>query len=704
MYSRNKLPLILQSEMAECGLVCLAMVLGYYGYNISLAQIRSYIQSTLKGVTLYQLKQLAEHYGLIANVLRIEPNQFSTLILPCVMHWDMNHFIVVYKVTPSGIRVHDPAQGKRFIPFGEVHKYFTGIVLELIASNDFQLLSVTTHNEYSKRILTDLLKKHASSIGGLILISGFIQSSYIFGITFIQKSIDGSGKHFQSHLIFWMLLAFLGTKFMENAATGLRALMVHAAGTLINFEFGWSVMKHILLLPVSFFENRHIGDILSRFGAIEKIRHTVTEGMIEGLVDGLIAIIVLGMMFYINITMSVVVIMVSLLYFLSRYYYHYSARQYQEEALHTRSIELSHFMETLRSIPSIKIFAKEKQRLDSWANKFIKSLNAMTRVAWHKLIYDSIKNLLFGIEFSITLCIGCLLLSGGKISLGMLYAYLAYRQQFTNAISRLADKMQEYKVLALNLDRLDDITAESIELESSKEVDNNLPDLSLDRLVLKDVNFSYSIHDKVILKNINMDISKDECVAITGPSGCGKTTLFKIMMGLLPPTSGLVYCGNHTIYPNRVSCYRKKIAAVLQDDVLFSGTIIENISFFDKNVDIDRVYHCAELAGIIDEINAFPMRFYTLIGDMGSVLSGGQKQRLIIARALYAQPQILFLDEATSHLDILKEREVNRAIKSLGIMVIMIAHRMETIMMADRVISLGHYEGCRSSDLIGQSI
>ena len=523
---------------------------------------------------------------------------------------------------------------------------------------------------------------------GLFVISCFIQFCYILGVNFTQRSIDNSYLHIQLHIPILIFIAFLGTKLMEYAASGLRAFMINTTGTLINYEFGWAVMRHIMYLPISFFENRHVGDILSRFGVIERIRHTATEGMVEGLVDGLVSIIVFLMMCYLNLMMSIIVIIFASLYFVSRIHYDSKAKQYQEEAVHSRSIELSHFMETLRSIPSIKIFSKEERRISSWTAKFIKSLNGLTRASWHKSLYDSIMNILFGFELSLTLFIGCTLVTKNRLSVGLLYAFLAYRQQFVSAISKLAEKFQDYKFLKLHLNRLDDVMAESNESQLSVKDCNICSNAPFGALKLKNKSFSYALYDKVIFSDVNLNIKKGEYVAITGPSGCGKTTLLKIMMGLLPPTSGEVFFEDISIYPQHVSCYRKKIAAVLQNDVLFSGTISENISFFDKNPDIDRVYRCAALAGIIKEINEFPMRFYTLIGDMGSALSGGQKQRLILARALYAEPQILFLDEATSHLDVSKEWEVNNAIRQLDITVIMIAHRQETIKMADRVINI----------------
>ncbi|MDR3491328.1 MAG: peptidase domain-containing ABC transporter [Gammaproteobacteria bacterium] len=686
MLKRNKLPFIFQSEMAECGLACIAMILSYYGGMNSLFTLRKIYKPSLVGMTLYHLKKIAEDLGLIVSVLRIDIYQLSSISLPSIIHWDMNHFMVIREVSANFITVHDPARGVRKISLDDVSKSFTGIVLEIKHASSFKPLLAVPNQ--SNNMMMELFKKYGLSLAKLVLISGFIQLFYIGGVSFIQKSIDSSTHLFQNRTLYILLFAFLGAKVMEFSTTAIRGFTVTYLGTLINHEFGASVMKHLISLPISFFETRHVGDVLSRFGAVDKIRTTLTEGFVEGIVDGFVSIIILIVMCLSNFKMSLIVILSCVLYFISKMYYNIKIRTYQEEALYTRSAELTHFMETVRAIPSIKIFAKENDRLNGWSNRLIRYLNATTKIASHKILYDSVKNLIYAIDLTLVLAVGCLFLAYHAITLGVLYAFLAYRQQLITSFGSLIDKIQEFRFLKLYLDRLNDIVSEPLELNPS--LSHFSPSLTAQKniLTLKKISHTFPMSDKALFDNLSLSIHPGECIAITGPSGCGKTTLLKIMMGLLQPSSGHFYVGNIQIYPHHVAQYRSCIAAVLQEDILFSGTISDNISYFDPAVSEDHVYHCAKLAGIYDEIHVFPMRFNTLIGDMGSVLSGGQKQRLLLARALYSNPSILFLDEASSHLDAKKEQEINLAIRSLGITVVMIAHRKETIMIADRVITL----------------
>lgn len=683
---KKKLPLILQSEIAECGLACLAMILGFYQSSLTLSDVRQHVRLTLKGVTLLHLKKIAQDFGFNSNVLRLDIAQLNLVTLPAIIHWDMNHFVVLKKITNKSYIIHDPSSGVRKFSRDNFDRYFTGIVLELIPNNNLLQNSIIKNPKKSNYFLS-LFKKYKSHFKKLLIVSLLIQTLYIIGIEIIQKCIDSSVNltHLPALQIFILML--LAIKLIEISTTAIRSLMITYSGNFINYDIGYMLKKHLLALPISYFENRHIGDLLSRFGAIEKIRTIITEGFVEGIVDGLISIIILVAMFLCNSKLALISFSTLLIVCCLRYFYQLKAKQLHEEALCAKAHEMSYFMETVRAISSLKIFGKTDQRQKIWASKFTKSINTTTRIVWHKNFYSMLNQLFYVIDLVLAISLACLFMNRQFITLGVFYAFLSYRQQLFNSINNLLEKCQDFKLLQLHISRLNDILNESPEI-----VKNNCFHLanfiSHSNLILENISFSYSSDEKPIINHLNLIIKPNECVAIAGSSGCGKTTLLKIMMGMLAPSNGMVYIDNISIYPNHIQCYRDKIACVLQNDMLFSGSIADNICFFEINRDVDRIYNCAALAGISDEINSFPMRFNTLIGDMGSVLSGGQKQRILLARALYSRPDILFLDEATSHLDANKENEVNKAIRSLGITIIMIAHRKETINMADRIVHL----------------
>lgn len=685
IFHKNNLPLILQSEMAECGLACLAMILAYYNYNLSLSDIRLHFKLTLKGTTLLHLKNIANQLGFNSQVLRIELQQLNQILLPCIIHWDMNHFVVLKKVSKKYFIVHDPANGVKKLSYSDFDRHFTGIVLELITS---QKINSNFKNKKNTLAIA-ILSKYKHQIYKLILVSVLLQLFYVIGIKLTQLCIDNSKLSSSSVSFGIVLLTLVGIKLMEVASLSIRSLMITASGNIINFDIGQTIKKHLLALPVLFYENRHLGDILSRFGAIEKIRTLFTEGLVEGIVDGCICIILLIAMYFCNAKLTVISVLTTLVILMARFFYNKKIKQLHEEALNTKSQEISYFMETIRSIPALKIYEKTEMRLQSWSNKFVNSINSSTRISWYKIYHKTINNLIHNIELIIFITLGCLYLNKKLLTLGVFYAFLSYRQQFIASISNLLEKLQDFKLFSLHLGRLNDILLEPVEIKQKIQACSHGSNFAKKQnLIFENICFSYSPEEKPIIHNFNLLIKPKECIAITGPSGCGKTTLLKILMGFLQPIQGNIYLNNIAIYPNHIQCYRSRIASVLQNDTLFSGTIADNICFFAQDRNIERIYQSAQLAGIIDEINLFPMRFNTLIGDMGSVLSGGQKQRILLARAFYSQPSILFLDEATSHLDAKKENEVNAAIRSLDITVVMIAHRKETILMADRIISL----------------
>ncbi len=551
MWKSSKLPIILQAEVAECGLACLAMIVRYYGWKVTLSELRHTMKSSLKGVTLSQLKNMAEKVGLLVKVMYVDQKQVTSVQLPCIIHWNSNHFVVVRKMAINCVVVHDPARGVRSIPKKQFEQEFSGIVLEVAPSNTFRVGEPS--RKKSAAMLQDLLKTYRFSLLKLVLFSSAIQLFYVGAVKMTQKCIDVSVHMLHNNLLYGFILAFSGLKFMEVSAIAIRAWMISSLGSLINNEFGVAVMKHLLFLPVSFFENRHAGSVISRFAVVEKMRSVVTEGLVEGVVDGFVSILMLLAICLTYFNFIFIIAGTAFIYAVLRLFYNARANQYHDEVLYARSIELSNLLETVRAMAAIKIFNKELDRIEKWSLQFVKSIHSMTRLFRQKIIFDSMKNALFAIDFMVTLSLGCLYLSERKITLGILYALLAYRQQFITSIASFADKVQEYKSLQLHLERLDDVVSEPKETQG-----NTRSFFEAENISLENIMYVYPLDILPTLKQMNLEIRSKECIVITGPSGCGKTTLLKIMMGLLPPTAGNVYLDSIPIYPNYVVSYRKK--------------------------------------------------------------------------------------------------------------------------------------------------
>ncbi|HRE32942.1 MAG TPA: peptidase domain-containing ABC transporter, partial [Candidatus Berkiella sp.] len=408
----------------------------------------------------------------------------------------------------------------------------------------------------------------------------------------------------------------------------------------------------------------------------------LTTGIVQAIVDGMMAIATAAMLFIYAPMLACVVMVALVVYAMIRFAWYRPLKSITEEGIITSAKENTNFMETIRATQSIKIFGKESQRQVLWQNRYADKLNTGIRLGKMKIAFGAINSFLFGIEGILVVYIAAKLVLGGLMTVGMLFAFMSYKSQFTSKAVALIENMIELKMLGLHLERLGDIALEEPEVLDSGLLD--APKLK-GAIRLENLNFRYSENEPLILNNINLTINEGESVAIVGPSGCGKTTLMKVMMGLFKPAEGTVYIDNMDLMKIGIGNFREQVGAVMQNDQLLSGSISENISFFDPQIDHARVEECAKLAVVAHDIAAMPMTYNTLIGDMGMTLSGGQKQRVVLARALYKQPKILFLDEATSHLDVALEQAVNHAVKQLNITRVIIAHRPETIRSADRI-------------------
>ncbi len=682
----NKLPVIIQTEVAECGLASMAMVANYYGHKVDLNALRRKFSISSKGATLQGLIKLADSLQLSSRPLRLEIQDLSKLRIPAILHWDLSHFVVLKSVKGNKITIHDPAYGVRIYSLEEFSKHFTGVALELTPTPDFKPEKIS-----KKAKLSDFWSRISGIKRVLIQILVLSLLLQVFAIAtpfYMQLVVDDVIVSQDINLLLILAMGFGLLALIEILVTALRGMVVLYMGTQLNIQIAANLFRHLLKLPMDYFEKRHIGDIISRFGSLESIKELLTTGLIEAVVDGIMAIGLLIMMFIYSPLLTMIVIVAVFLYVIVRMALYKPYQQLNEERIVTDAKQKSNFMETVRAIQSIKLFGNETQRQTIWHNYYADTMNAGIKVGKLDVRYIFINAFLFGIENVIVIYLAATQVIDSLMTVGMLFAFMSYKRQFTTKASALVNKIIQFKMISLHLDRLGDIVLS----EQEKDIDGKreLPDVN-GQLSLENIGFKYSDNDPYILKDLNLTIDQGSSIAIVGPSGCGKTTLMKIMLGLLQPVEGKVYIDGYDIRQVGLRTYRGLIGTVMQDDQLLSGTIADNICFFEPNFNQERIEECAKMAAIHVDISLMPMAYHTLIGDMGSSLSGGQKQRLLLARALYKKPKILFLDEATSSLDVGLESEVNETIKKLNITRIIIAHRPETIAMADKKYIL--YQG-----------
>ncbi len=678
-----KLPVILQDERAECGHACVAMISNFWGHQLDLYGLRSIHNTSSRGITLLDINQLFASLGFVTRPLRVPMDELHLIKCPAILHWNMNHFVVLKQVKKNHVVIHDPAFGVRHYSMSEVSQSFTGIVLEVEKSSDFKELR--SHNKLTLHQLVKTIHGVNKYIIFLVLLSLSIEILSLLNPLFLQYVMDDVIGYSERGNLYVIAIGFLILTFIHVFTEYIRGNMVIYFTNNLTEQFSANVVNHILKLPLEFFEKRHKGDLQSKFQAIDHIQKKISTDFVNAVLDGLMICINFAVMFVYSPQLTVLVALALFVCLALRYASYQSLRKQTESSINQHAKAMSVFLETLQGIIPIKTFLKEQVRFNTWRNSYIDALNADINVSKMTVFYQAANQLLFHFEHILVVCVGASLVISNKFSIGMLIAFLSYRLLLVNKTSSLIQNVFDYKLISIQLHRLSDI------LFQHPEVINTGSGVALHiqgSLSLAHIYFRYNPHANSILSDINLNIKAGEKIAIVGRSGGGKSTLLKVMMGLLDKTAGEVYIDGIPISEFGLKNYRDLTASVMQDDVLLSGSIIDNISFFDEQIDLERIYQVAKLACIHDEIGKFPMGYETFVGDMGSTLSGGQKQRLLLARALYKQPKILFLDEATSHLDAANEKNISNALKSLNITQIIIAHREETIQMADRIINL----------------
>ncbi len=676
----------LQNEAAECGLACVAMVANHFDNRYDLSLLRRTQASSIRGSSLRQVISAAAKIGLKARPLRVELNHLDKLRLPAIIHWDMNHFVVLSQATKSHITIVDPAVGPRRISLKEGSDHFTGIALELEPEATFTRPQQTA--AVKLRDLTGPMIGLRRSLAQILSLSLALQLFVLLAPFFMQWIVDQVLVSSDTGLLTLLAVSFLTLVILQSVTSWLRGWSVIHLSSSFSNQWSGNVFSHMLKLPLDYFTKRHLGDVTSRMGSLQSIQRTLTTSFVEAIIDGLMGLATLALMLLYSWKLACITVLTVGVYLAVRAAAFSKIRQGTEAQLISSAVQQSHLIESIRGLQSLKVAGRESERRSTHLNLINDTVNRDAWLALLNLGFGTTSQLLFGFERIVVIWFAALLALDNIFSIGMLVAYLAYKEQFTGRAAGLIDKWTEFRMLQLHGERLADVVLTPA--EDHGESASELPAACRSSLRVNNVSYRYSDSDPWVIKDCTFEVKEGECVAIVGPSGSGKTTLMKLMLGLINPTQGSIEVGGNDLRSVTPASYRERIAAVMQDDQLFAGSIAENIALGEDVFSQVDVEVAAMQAAIHDEVMAMQMRYHSLIGDMGSSLSGGQKQRVILARALYRKPKILFLDEATSHLDAASETSVNASIRKLLLTRVVIAHRQETIRSADRVLVLAN--------------
>lgn len=683
---RRRLPNILQAEAAECGLACIAMIASYHGYECDLFSLRRRFGSSARGTNLQSIMELADSLELSSRALRVDLDELGKLSLPAILHWNFNHFVVLKSIRGRTVTVHDPAVGVRRYTLTELSMKFTGVALELIPRSSF--LPGSDRTELKIWHFWKGAKGLYPSLVQILCLSLLVQVFALAMPFYMQLVVDEVMIKYDQDLLVVLGLGFAGLIFLSVMTKAVRGYSLVYLTNQLSFNMGNSVMHHLLRLPMEYFNKRHMGDVISRFQSINPIQDFISSGSIAIVIDGLLATTTLVMMFFYSPLLTLVVLVSVLVYGLFRVLQFRPLRDSQLENIGANAKLDSLFIESISSLQGIKMAGREMQRENIWRHQFVDTIDTSAKIGRLTVTYETVNNFVRGAEHVLVIFLAANHVLEGALSIGMVYAFMSFRTSFTDAVTSVINEVMQFKMVGLHLERLADITNSAAETGLIESGMFTVPIHG--QLILQHVSFHYPGTKTAVLSDLSLEVPQGNFVALYGPSGVGKSTLLRVMMGLIEPTAGKMMVDNQELSKIGMRSYRSSIAAVTQEDILFSGSIQDNITFFDLAPDPALMTWAAQKAEIHLEITQMVMGYESQVGQMGMTMSQGQRQRIIIARALYRQPKILFLDEGTAHIDKLCALKIMTNIREMNLTCVYVSHDTDLLEFSDRVI---HWSG-----------
>ena len=689
---RAHVPVIMQMEALECGAASLAMVMAYYGKWVPLEQVRLDCGVSRDGSNARNMLVAARSYGFEAQGFRCETAALRDGIeLPCIIHWNFNHFVVLDGFRGNYAWINDPARGEVKVPLEEFDRAFTGVCLQIVPGEDFE----PSGKRKSTLAFARSRLKGAGAAVAFVLLSTVI--GYLFGIInpafsrfFMDRLLTGENRE----LLYPFLLLMIAMGLAQVIVSWVQAvysLKINGKMAIVgSSEFMWKVLR----MPTEFFSQRLAGDILQRQGTNASIASTLVNTLTPLLLNTLMMIVYLVVMLRCSVLLTVVGLVTIVLNLLVSQLI--SAKRVNITRVQLRDAgKLSAAtVSGIQMVETIKSSGAENGYFQKWAG-YQASVNAQSvRFARLNQILGMIPSALSAIADALVLILGVLLAMQGKFTLGMIMLFQGFLNSFMSPAMMIISAGQSLQEMRTEMERVEDVMQYPTDPHFSDaplSEDEDYSKLS-GEVEIKDISFGYSRLGQPLIRDFSMHIRPGSRVAFVGPSGCGKSTLSKLISGLYQPWSGEILFDGKPIESIDRSVFTGSVAVVDQDIVLFEDTIAGNIKMWDESIEDFEMILAARDAQIYDDIMAREGGFYGTLTEGGKDLSGGQRQRLEIARVLAQDPSIIIMDEATSALDAKTEFELVKAVKDRGITCIVIAHRLSTIRDCDEIIVLDHGE------------
>jgi ATP-binding cassette subfamily B protein len=683
----KKYPFFAQQSASDCGAACLVMVSRYWGKNFSINRIRDIANVDRNGASLRGLSVAAESLGFNTRPVKASLDRLKQQKLPAIAHWEGKHYIVVYEITKKHVIVADPAIGQRTLTHREFQADWTGYTLMLeptVLLKDVEEATTTFWQFF------DLIKPH-----GLVMLEIFIASVFIqiFGLItplFTQLILDRVVVQRSELTLTAVGLGLLIFNLFRVAITGLRQYLLDHTANRLDVALIVGFIRHTLQLPLSFFETRYVGDIISRVQENRKIQRFLSGEALSILLDLVTVFIYLGLMFWYSWQMALLALVIVPPFFILALISTPFLKKISREIFGAYNQESSYLIEAISGVRTVKSTAVEQTVRWHWEELLYKAIRTdfAGKVISNRLQICS--NAIHAIATTALLCFGAHLVIQNQLTIGQLVAFNMLLGTIISPFQRLALLWNQLQEVVIAMERINDVLDTKAEEDLQQQSRKYLSQIQGD-VHFENVTFRYhSESDTNVIENLSFHIKPGQMAALVGRSGSGKTTISKLALGLYTPTDGKVLIDGCDITSISLRSLRQQVGVVDQDTFLFGSTIRENISLSHSGATFEEIMTAATLAGADEFIQKLPMGYETQIGEGGGLLSGGQRQRIAIARALLGNPQLLILDEATSHLDTESERIIQKNFNKIlkGRSTLVIAHRLSTVRNADLILVL----------------
>jgi ABC-type bacteriocin transporter len=678
-----------QRDITDCGAACIASISGHYKLNLPVARIRQMASTDKKGTNVLGLLEALQKLGFQAKGVRGEMASLLKIPKPAIAHVIikevLHHYVVIYAATEKYIEVMDPGIGQMHrYTHEEFKKIWTGVLVILLPSEDFQTgnqkVSVTAR-------FWALMRPHS----GIMIQALFGAMVYtLIGLTtsiYVQKIVDHVLVDGSRNLLNLMSVGMIALLLLQIFIGSMKNILTLRTGQSIDVQLILGYYKHLLKLPQQFFDTMRVGEIISRVNDAVKIRSFLNEALTNIAVNIFILVFSFALMFTYYWKLALVILLIvpfyAVIYFITNRLNKKVERRLMENAAELES----QLVESLNSINTIKSFGLEGHANIKTETRFVGLLKTVYASGMNSIFSGSSSEFFSRLFTIILLWVGAGFVLDNEITPGELLSFYALIGYFTGPVSSLIGLNKVVQNAMIAADRLFEV----MDLEREKDENQiNLEKENLGDIRFKDVNFRYGSR-VTVFENFNLEIPHSKVTAIVGESGSGKSTLMALLQNLYPLQSGHVYIGEYNLQYIKNDSLRLMVAVVPQKIDLFAGNLIDNIAVGDYQPDMKKILSICTGLGILEFIERLPNGFNTYLGENGATLSGGQKQRLGIARALYKDPEILILDEATSSLDSASERYVQKMVEILreqNKTVIIIAHRLSTVFQADKIVVL----------------